>query len=80
MSNPKKRVVVKKTLKDGSKIKSVESRNGKRLVETFKGNGIKSRQVSKDGVIKKTVTKKDGVKHVEKERGKRRVVKTKSRI
>ena len=67
MPNHKKRVVVKRTLEDGSKIKSVESR-------------IKSRQVSKNNVIKKTVTKKDGVKHVEKERGKRRVVKTRSRI
>ena len=76
----KKRVVVKKTLKDGSKIKSVESRGGRKLVETFRGDGIKSRQVSKDGIIKKTVTKKDGTKHVEKERGTNRIVKTRSKI
>ena len=80
MATPKKRVVVKYTTKDGSKVKSVESRSGKRLVETFKGKGVKSRQVTKNGVIKKTVTKKNGTKHVEKERGKKRIVKTKSKI
>lgn len=76
----KKRVVVKGKKADGSKFKSVESRGGKRLKETYKSKDMKSKQISKNGVIKKTVTTKNGTRHVEKERGKKRVVKTKSRI
>ena len=64
----KKRTVVKYTTKDGTKIKSVERRSGKR-VETAKNKAkdFKSRQVTgKDGNIKKTVTRTNG--GVEKER------------
>lgn len=72
----KKRTVVKYTTKDGTKIKSVERRSGKR-VETAKNKAkdFKSRQVTgKDGNIKKTVTRTNGGVEKEIERGKKRVV------
>mgnify|MGYP003656785699 FL=1 len=77
----KKRTVVKYTTKDGTKIKSVERRSGKR-VETAKNKstGVKSRQVSKNGVIKKTVTKTPKGKTKEVERGKKRRVVSKYKI
>lgn len=70
----KKRTVVKYTDKDGNKIKSVERRSGKR-VETSKNKatGVKSRQVSKNGVVKKTVTRTPGGVEKEIERGNKRI-------
>ena len=69
--------VVTYTTKDGSKVKSKETRGG-RLKETIKNEktGYKSKQISKDGVVKKTVTKTPTSKHKEVERGKRRKVVT----
>ena len=77
----KKRTVVKYTTKDGTKIKSAESRSGKR-VETAKNKtkDFKSRQVSKDGIIKKTVTRTPGRVEKEIERGKKRRVVSKGKI
>jgi len=77
----KKRTVVKYKTKDGTKVKSVERRSGKR-VETAKNKktGVKSRQVSKNGVVKKTVTKTPKGKTKEVERGKKRRVVSKGRI
>ncbi len=69
-----KRFKVKYTDEDGTKVKSVENRRGK-LVETAKNKatGVKSRQVSKDGVIKKTVTRTNGGVEKEIERGNKRI-------
>ena len=80
-STKKKRTVIKYTTPEGAKVKSVETRSGKRK-ETYKDKktGYKSKQVSKDGVIKKTVTKTPTSKHKETEKGKRRKVTTKTRI
>ena len=78
----KKRTVVKYTTKDGTKIKSVERRSGKR-VETAKNKAkdFKSRQVTgKDGNIKKTVTRTKGGVEKEIERGKKRVVVSRGKI
>ena len=78
----KKRTVVKYTAKDGTKIKSVERRSGKR-VETAKNKAkdFKSRQVTgKDGNIKKTVTRTNGGVEKEIERGKKRRVVSKGKI
>lgn len=77
----KKRTVVKYKTKDGTKVKSVERRSGKR-VETAKNKttGVKSRQVSKNGVVKKTVTKTPKGKTKEVERGKKRRVVSKGKI
>jgi len=78
----KKRTVVKYTTKDGTKIKSVERRSGKR-VETAKNKAkdFKSRQVTgKDGNIKKTVTRTNGGVEKEIERGKKRRVVSKGKI
>lgn len=71
---PNKRTVVKYKTKDGTKVKSVERRSGKR-VETAKNKstGVKSRQVSKNGVIKKTVTRTKGGVEKEIERGNKRI-------
>ena len=56
---PRKRVVVKKKTPT-SKIKSVESRGGKKLKETYKTKSVKSKQVTKNGKVTKTVTRKRG--------------------
>ena len=76
MGKPKKkRTVVKYTAKDGTKVKSVERRSGKR-VETAKNKktGVRSRQVTgKDGNIKKTVTRTKGGVEKEIERGNKRI-------
>ena len=70
-----KRTVVKKTTSSGAKVKSVESRSSKRLKETYKGDGIKSKQKSKNGIVRKTSTTLNGTKEVEKEnrQGKRTI-------
>ncbi len=71
---PNKRTVVKYTDKDGNKIKSVERRSGKRIeTSKNKSTGVKSRQVSKDGVVKKTVTRTPGGVEKEIERGNKRI-------
>lgn len=71
---PNKRTVVKYKTKDGTKVKSVERRSGKR-VETAKNKstGVKSRQVSKNGIVKKTVTRTPGGVEKEIERGNKRI-------
>jgi hypothetical protein len=78
---PNKKTVVKYKTKDGTKVKSVERRSGKR-VETAKNKktGVKSRQVSKNGLIKKTVTKSPTGKRKEVERGKNRRVVSRNKI
>ena len=78
---PNKKTVVKYKTKDGTKVKSVERRSGKR-VETAKNKstGVKSRQVSKNGLIKKTVTKSPTGKRKEVERGKNRRVVSRKKI
>jgi hypothetical protein len=76
MDKPKKkRVVQMASTMDGSEIKSVTRRSGKKVVtEKNKETGFKQKQkFRKDGTVKKTVTRTKGGVEKEIERGKKRI-------
>ncbi len=76
MDKPKKqRVVQRASTMDGSEIKSVTRRSGKKVVtEKNKETGFKQKQkFRKDGTVKKTVTRTKGGVEKEIERGKKRI-------
>ena len=78
--NVKKNIIKDKSGNVINRGKTVENKGGKTVKKSRQPGVGKIKQVSKNGVITKTVTKTGDVKHVEKERGKKRIVKSKKRI